>query len=258
MSSIILYLTKTIISFTLTISTWLTPTTIWTILALILLMRRYSPNIYDLVVVHMTSRWYQEVFEHLPAGARILDIGIGTGTALVANEELVKNKKFSIVGVDYDAAYVEKCASNFHTHNLTNHAVVIHKSVFDKDLLPAANRASKRLNENELFDYVYFSGSFSLMPSPHVALASTFAMLKKPGGQIIITQTFQKQNIPLLKFIKPALKFFTTIDFGQLTFVSQVQSIVDKSGLHLLEMRIIDGSVNNAFQAAYFLRIGNQ
>ena len=45
------------------------------------------------------------------------------------------------------------------------------------------------------FDVAYFSGSISLMPEPHNALLNV-AKLLKPGGRIIITQTFQNKPRP--------------------------------------------------------------
>ena len=42
-------------------------------------------DIYDALIVHMTARWYAAVLERLRArgsGARVLDVGIGTASAL--------------------------------------------------------------------------------------------------------------------------------------------------------------------------------
>ena len=44
-------------------------------------------DLYDMLIVRMTSVWYKEVLEQCVGGARILDVGIGTATALVQNKE---------------------------------------------------------------------------------------------------------------------------------------------------------------------------
>ena len=38
----------------------------------------------------------------------MLDVGIGTATALVKNKQLLLQKRLSVVGLDYEAAYVRK------------------------------------------------------------------------------------------------------------------------------------------------------
>ncbi|CAE8637061.1 unnamed protein product [Polarella glacialis] len=48
------------------------------------------------------------VFQKLQKGARVLDVGIGTATALVRNKELMMEKHLSVVGLDYETAYVRK------------------------------------------------------------------------------------------------------------------------------------------------------
>ena len=55
------------------------------VVALLVLINRLSPLIYDIVIVKMTALWYRSVLDRLPRGARVLDVGIGTGSALAAN-----------------------------------------------------------------------------------------------------------------------------------------------------------------------------
>lgn len=56
---------------------------------------------YFIACVHM---WYLLILD----GARVLDVGVGTATALVRNKELLLRKKITVVGVDYDADYIAK------------------------------------------------------------------------------------------------------------------------------------------------------
>ena len=55
-------------------------------------------DIYDVIIIHMTEKWYAAVLARLPKGARVLDVGIGTATALVGrkgqNATVVVEKAF--------------------------------------------------------------------------------------------------------------------------------------------------------------------
>ena len=123
------------------------------IVALLVLINRLSPLIYDIVIVKMTALWYRSVLDRLPRGARVLDIGIGTGSALAANADTgaavgencvvirssagrhgcvmirrsakcvgvcllvcaatVRDKDLQWVGVDYDRVYVDACKKKY-------------------------------------------------------------------------------------------------------------------------------------------------
>jgi hypothetical protein len=43
-----------------------------------LALRLARPAIYDLLIVHMTRRWYRAVLTRVEPGSSILDVGIGT------------------------------------------------------------------------------------------------------------------------------------------------------------------------------------
>lgn len=146
----------------------------------------------------------------------VLDVGIGTGTSLCANASLVLSKRLTVVGVDIDEAYVNHCANSLKSAKLSSCRVLC-KSVLDPDLSQSVGKD---------FDAVYFSGSISLIPTPHkVHFAVVFllsflcfcllslmfqalqlaASLLRPGGVVYVTQTFQRKTFPLLGVIKPLL-----------------------------------------------------
>lgn len=229
----------------------------WYALVVLVLVRKFSPEIYDVVIVKMTSVWYRTVFERVHEGERVLDIGIGTGTALSRNAPLVVKKKLHVVGVDYDRAYVEKCAKVMQASGLAGQVQVVCKSVYDADLLTVVNQASQT-GAGERFDCIYFSGSISLMPDPALALKQSAADMLKPGGLVFITQTFQKRGTKVMEVLKPLLKYFTTIDFGKLTYLQEVDQYCQDSGLEVVERNKIPGSIDNYFQAAYLIVLRKQ
>jgi len=200
-------------------------------------------EIYDVVIVKMTARWYAEVLSRLPNNSKVLDIGIGTGTALARNREAIVDKDLQIVGVDYEEAYIKKCVRVGRDAQLEDHLRAICASVYDENL---------RQLTGDGFDAVYFSGSISLMPDPVEALKATAKLLKK-GGVIYVTQTFQRKGSVVFAWIKPLLKYVTTIDFGKLTYESEFDLICEKSGMKVLEKSIISGSIDNYFQGAFVI-----
>ena len=218
------------------------------LLALVLiLMRLFAARIYDLMIVHMTARWYEVVIDSLPAKSRVLDIGIGTASALVANRDKVAAKQLAVVGVDYEASYIARAEAVVKGADLADRVDLVCASVYDITLDSLGQK--KRKNRMASFDVGYFSGSISLMPDPPAALQAV-ARLLKPDGRIYITQTYQRQSFPGLSLFKPALKYVTTVDFGQLTFEADLLRIIKAAGMRVERNEVIPGSIDNRWQAA--------
>ena len=207
-------------------------------------LRNFSPEIYDFVILRMTARWYESVLGALPSKSTLLDVGVGTASALAAHASTVASKDLRVTGVDYDMKYVaaarRRCEGDA---RLAKRVHVRCLSIYDDQLLATLRPAGG-------FDASYFSGSLSLMPDPAMALRAA-AAVTKPGGYVYVTQTFQRRPVPLLRFVKPLLKYATTIDFGQLTTERDAEAIFAASGLAVLEHEPIAGSVDTRFQRAY-------
>jgi len=147
--------------------------------------------IYDRLIVKMTSRWYRAMLTRCPANAVVLDVGVGTATSLLHNKSLILEKNISFVGVDYDAQYIAAGQNGVDAAKLNSHVRLVAASIFDYvPLLPpppsAASsaessstfRAIEKMKTNLLFDVIYFSGSFMIIPDKVRALKHTVAMLK--------------------------------------------------------------------------------
>ena len=180
--------------------------------------------IYDTLVLKLTSRWYAEVLRRVPEGAALLDVGIGTAGALLANADLVRRKRLRVAGIDIDADYVEQARQKVAGSSLADRVEVRLESVYDHRGGP--------------YDAVYFSGSFMLMPEPERALRHCAALLN-PGGRLFFTLTIQKRPARLMEILKPVLKRVTSIDFGRVTYEEDFRAQVRAAGLEMEEFTLL-------------------
>jgi len=199
-------------------------------------------EVYDFLIIRMTARWYQVVLERCAGGDRMLDVGIGTGTALAKNKEILERKNMIVVGIDYEADYVKKAGDVMAEAGLSDRVKLNCASIYDPKLRKLFTGAAQ-------FDAVYFSGSLTLMPDPAAALKCAASMLAD-RGVIYVTQTFQNRRSPVMERLKPLLRRFTSVDFGRVTYYSEVKEIVAKAGMQILEDGPIAGSIDNASQTA--------
>src|SRR5512143_3800104 len=113
------------------------------------LILRPRAAIYDAVIVGMTATWYRAVLARLPDHCHLLDVGIGTGSALLANADVLVGKDLRVTGVDVDAAYVRRCNDAVSRAGLRDRIEARLESVFDHRGGP--------------YGAAYFSGSFMLL-----------------------------------------------------------------------------------------------
>jgi len=191
--------------------------------------------IYDRAILGLTTQWYAEVLNRLPKGAHLLDVGIGTGGALAANEALVHENKLRVTGVDIDPDYVKKATERMRKAGLGDAVDVRLQSIYDHDGGP--------------YDAVYFSASFMLMPDPAEALRHVCTLLA-PDGRIYFTQTFQDKPSPILEKVKPMLKRATTIDFGEVTYEEDFRQVVSDGGVELVALNVMDRKGPRSYRLA--------
>jgi len=221
---------------------------------------RAKSFVYDAMILRMTETWYRAVLERLDDGSVVLDVGIGTGGALLRCVDLIKAKDLKIVGIDIDAAYVAAGKVSIEEAGLSDRVSIDEVNVYDgrERMLELATKLGAAENSDGQFvDAVYFSGSFSLLPDPVKALQIVSKYAKgsdekgSEKGTVYITQTYQRRTPFFLPYIKPLLKYATTIDFGQLVKEEEILHTLKESGLELVKHEVIPGSVDNSLQAAY-------
>lgn len=191
--------------------------------------------LYDRVMTGLTSGWYHHVLTRLPDGARLLDVGIGTGGAVSRNADLVRAKNIRVRGIDIDNAYLSQCDKICAQRGLTDYIETQRSSVYDHDDGP--------------YDAVYFSASFMLLSDPLKAIRQVCTQLA-PHGVIFFTQTFHHDRSALMERIKPMLHRFTTIHFGAVTYEDEFRNLLMEGGLELVEWITMGRTSNSSFQLA--------
>jgi len=178
-------------------------------------------QIYDTAISKLTTGWYREVLDRVGTDVDVLDVGIGTGTALLGNAEHLVASDVRVLGIDINEAYIRRCQKSITDVGLSTHVEAKVQSVYDHTDGP--------------YDVVYFSASFMLLPDPVEALRHVCTLLK-PHGTIYFTQTFEERRTALMEHIKPLLKRITTIDFGRVTYEDDFVAVLAEADLEVLEM----------------------
>ena len=138
-------------------------------------IRWASAAVYDVLIVKMTTRWYASVLKDLGKNSTLLDVGIGTATALRNNKSIVDAKDLRVAGIDYDARYIKAAERRVAKDaKLRDRVSVVCASVYDGQVLAA-------LRPKGGFDAAYFSGSLTLMPDPVEAAAGRGR--RRPAGR---------------------------------------------------------------------------
>lgn len=191
--------------------------------------------IYDATILPLTSKWYAAVLGRLAPGSRLLDVGIGTGSALLSNAPLLRERDLTVVGVDIDADYIQRATGRIATAGVGDRVTVRLESVYD--------------HQDGPYDAVYFSASFMLMPDPPAALEHVCGLLS-PGGRVFFTQTFQERRSRVLEKAKPLLGKLTTIEFGRVTYEGDFRDTVAAGGVDLLELTTMSRRGTRTFRLA--------
>lgn len=179
---------------------------------------RLRSLVYDMLVVPRTARWYAAALARIPRGARVLDVGIGTGAALAAHADAVRANGFAVVGVDVDADYLARCRATLAAAGLAA-AVELRRTPFEAVA-------------DGPYDAIYFAGSFMLLDDPPAALAHARGLLSA-RGVVLFTQTIVSRRSRLLEALKPRLHRLTSVRFGRVTYEGEFRALLERAGFRV-------------------------
>lgn len=184
-------------------------------------------RLYKLLVGHLSKHCYENCLRYFSSNSTILDVGIGNGIMIEDYHHLIKHKKLKITGIDINKNYLTYCDYLISAYKLRNYMEIHHETI----------ETYEPMNK-ECFDFILFSMSFMLLKDQPLVLDRVKGWLK-PGGEIIFFQTMYKEKLPFVEFIKPKLKYVTTVDFGKATYEEDFFILLDEKELAISEDRLI-------------------
>jgi len=187
----------------------------------------WTSYLYSLIVADVTDGCYRTVLDYVRPGSRVLDVGIGNGAMIKRYHQTIVDHQLRIVGLDINPRYLAHCDQLVSAYGLRDR-IQLHELPVEDYEPPAPPH----------FDYILFSMSFMLMDDQRSVLARVLPWLN-PRGEILFVQTMFRERSRWLEFVKPRLKYFTTIDFGQVTYEEHFFSLLDRMGLVVTEDRVI-------------------
>ena len=113
------------------------------------------------------------MFRVIGDDAEMLDVGIGTASALVLNKSLILEKNVRITGIDIDQHYLSEGQKLIDNEGLQDR--------INLKCVPFEKHQGK-------YDVVFFASSFMLLADQNAALQHAKSMLK-PKGMIVFTHT---------------------------------------------------------------------
>ena len=137
----------------------------------------------------------------------MIDIGTGTGLPLLEFMKVSNAKR--VLAVDIDQAYVKKAQARFKD-----------SSVVEVKLLDFLKIDSE---PKEKFDVVFFGFSIMVIPDKVEALQKASKLVSDKGVILVFLTLYDKKNA-FFEFVKPKIKFLTSIDFGEAICVKDVAS----------------------------------
>jgi len=138
----------------------------------------------------------------------MLDIGCGTGLPLFSFLKRKAGKMVKrVLAIDINQAYINKATETLADFNQ------VEVKYFDWMKFSEYHK--------EKFDLVFFGFSFMLMPNKSQALKQAKDVVTE-NGNIMLYLTLYEKHSPIMEWLKPKIRFITSIDFGDTIYIEEV------------------------------------
>jgi len=211
---------------------------------------------YELIFGHKnfklsTPRLFYNVLKDIPANSQVLDFGCGSGICYKNNEiiKLIHNSNLKISGIDIDKHVLLKFKKRIENNILDNKIKLLYGDIFTMEL--------------PKFDYVIFSESAPTMSKDFLkkVIVHIKNNLLTDNGKIIFINNLVENPQFITKFLKPKLKYFTTINFGRTLNKEEFENLKNDINMNV-KFEIIDSmqvsEIATFFYLGYLFKILNK
>jgi len=190
--------------------------------------------IYDATITRPLTKYtymhlYEKIHPNIHKIKSILDVGTGTGVAL---SSIINNipRETQITGIDIDKHYVQAAQKKFKDRS---NVEIREQNFYELE------------HSNEKYDLIIFSSSFMLMPFREKALQIAKTLMNENGKIVFLMTLYEKKDkFKVIEKVKPYIKYYTTIDFGTITYETDFLQLLGECGLAVKKQERIYHKMN--------------
>jgi len=155
-----------------------------------------------------TINGFHETIKSIPDGSSVLDVGCGDGIYYTGPEviALIKSKRLTVHSIDIDDGAVPICKKRIIAAGLADRV-----TADCIDLLKVTKK----------YDAVIFMESFPVIPRD--LMATFIAHTKTITNFILLFHNLVEEKNAIVEWVKPKVKYFTLVDFGELTSIQEME-----------------------------------
>jgi alpha-N-acetylglucosaminidase len=191
-----------------------------------------------------TPNLFYSVIKEIPHNSSILDFGCGSGVCYRNIDTInhVVKSNYKITGVDINKVAINKFQNKINSNSLNGRINLMSGDIFTLDF-------------GGKFDYVIFSESAPLLSDNYInnVVSHIKSNLLVPGGKIIFINNLMDNPQNITRFLKPKLKYITTIDFGRVLTKSDFDNLALANDMQV-SYKLLDSMTVE--QVALFHNIG--
>lgn len=198
-----------------------------------------------------TPNLYLSVLKNIPENSKILDFGCGSGICYRNKEtiKLINKSNLSITGIDIDKFALSRFQKKIENNYLNSKVKLLYGDIFTMEL--------------PKFDYFIFSESAPVLPK--IFLEKLILHIKNnllnDDGKIIFINNLVENPQFITKFLKPKLKYFTTIDFGRTLTKDNFEELKNNTNMNVKYEKLESMNITeiaNFFNIGFIERIFNK